>query len=176
MSDPHTPSDPDSDGGSIVVPIPGGFGRQKPGWFQRLSEGLGKSSTRLAEQVTSVLTRKRLDQDDLDHLEEMLIEADIGAAAAGRIAAAFGRARFDKEASETEVKDAIEALPESFRMCVLLADVEGFAYKEIAEMLDIPIGTVMSRLHRGRKALQRTLYAFAVERGLTGRTPAAADA
>ena len=78
--------------------------------------------------------------------------------------------------SETEVKSAIEALPESFRMCVLLADVEGFAYKEIAEMLDIPIGTVMSRLHRGRKSLQRTLYTFAVDRGLTGRTPATADA
>ena len=107
MSDPTTPSDPDSDGGSIVVPIPGGFGRQKPGWFQRLSGGLSKSSTRLAEQVTSVLTRKRLDQQDLDRLEEMLIEADIGAAAAGRIAAAFGRARFDKEATEAEVKESL---------------------------------------------------------------------
>jgi len=56
---------------------------------------------------------------------------------------------------------------------VLLADVEGFAYKEIAEMLDIPIGTVMSRLHRGRKALQRELYDFAVARGLA--TPPDAD-
>ena len=48
----------------------------------------------------------------------------------------------------------------------LLADVEGFSYKEIAEILDIPIGTVMSRLHRGRKALQKQLYEFAVGRGL----------
>ena len=53
--------------------------------------------------------------------------------------------------TDGEVKDAIEALPEQFRMAVLLADVEGFSYKEIAEILDIPIGTVMSRLHRGRK-------------------------
>lgn len=68
--------------------------------------------------------------------------------------------------SEAEVVAAMEALPDNYRAAVLLADVEGFAYKEIAEMLDIPIGTVMSRLHRGRKALQRELYEFAVARGL----------
>ena len=55
------------------------------------------------------------------------------------------------------MKRALESLPENFRMAVLLADVQGFSYKEIAEMLDIPIGTVMSRLHRGRKALERAL-------------------
>ncbi len=69
--------------------------------------------------------------------------------------------------TDQEVKDAIEALPEQFRMAVLLADVEGFSYKEIAEILDIPIGTVMSRLHRGRKALQKALFEFATSRGLT---------
>jgi RNA polymerase sigma-70 factor (ECF subfamily) len=57
-------------------------------------------------------------------------------------------------------------------MPVLLADVEEFSYKEIAEMLDIPIGTVMSRLHRGRKAMQKALADFALERGLLTRTPA----
>ena len=70
--------------------------------------------------------------------------------------------------TDSEVKDAIEALPEQFRMAVLLADVEGFQYKEIAEILDIPIGTVMSRLHRGRKSLQKQLFEFAEQRGLTG--------
>src|SRR3989442_13243397 len=65
----------------------------------------------------------------------------------------------------TEVKDALEALPEKFRTTVLL-DVEGFSYKEIAEMLAIPIGTVMSRLHRGRKFLQQRLYDLARERGI----------
>src|SRR5207253_7520531 len=69
--------------------------------------------------------------------------------------------------SEAEVKAAVEELPENFRMAVLLADVEGFSYKEIADILDIPIGTVMSRLHRGRKAMQKELYEFAVQRGLT---------
>ncbi len=71
--------------------------------------------------------------------------------------------------TDAEVKNALEALPESFRIPVLLADVEGFSYKEIAEMLDIPIGTVMSRLHRGRKSLQKQLYDYALDRGLTGR-------
>lgn len=70
--------------------------------------------------------------------------------------------------TDSEVKDALESLPEQFRMAVLLADVEGFQYKEIAEILDIPIGTVMSRLHRGRKALQRELFDFAQQRRLVG--------
>ena len=65
----------------------------------------------------------------------------------------------------SEVKDALEALPEKFRTTLLL-DVEGFSYKEIAEMLEIPIGTVMSRLHRGRKILQKRLYDLARERGI----------
>ncbi len=66
---------------------------------------------------------------------------------------------------DSEIRDALEELPERFRTVVLL-DVEGFAYKEIAEMLDIPIGTVMSRLHRGRKFLQKRLYDLARERGI----------
>src|SRR5256885_11460496 len=65
----------------------------------------------------------------------------------------------------SEVKDALAALPEKFRTTVLL-DVEGFSYKEIAEMVGVPIGTVMSRLHRGRKFLQQRLYEVARERGI----------
>jgi RNA polymerase sigma-70 factor (ECF subfamily) len=65
----------------------------------------------------------------------------------------------------SEVKEALEALPEKFRTTLLL-DVEGFSYKEIAEMLDIPIGTVMSRLHRGRKFMQKRLYDLARDRGI----------
>ena len=63
------------------------------------------------------------------------------------------------------VKEAVESLPERFRLPVLLADVEGFSYKEIAEIMDTPIGTVMSRLHRGRKALEKALWETARERG-----------
>jgi RNA polymerase sigma-70 factor (ECF subfamily) len=67
---------------------------------------------------------------------------------------------------DQDVKAALESLPENFRIPVLLADVEGFSYKEIAEMMDTPIGTVMSRLHRGRKALEKALWDAAKERGL----------
>lgn len=76
------------------------------------------------------------------------------------------------------VKAALEDLPENFRVPVLLADVEQFSYKEIAEMLDIPVGTVMSRLHRGRKAMQKQLLDIASERGMLSRsstTPEATD-
>jgi RNA polymerase sigma-70 factor, ECF subfamily len=67
---------------------------------------------------------------------------------------------------DEDVQKALEALPEQFRMAVWLADVEGFSYKEIAEILDVPIGTVMSRLHRGRKSLQKALWETVRERGL----------
>jgi RNA polymerase sigma-70 factor (ECF subfamily) len=66
---------------------------------------------------------------------------------------------------DSEVKQALDELPERFRSVVVL-DVEGFSYREIAEMLEIPIGTVMSRLHRARRSLQKRLYDLARERGI----------
>ena len=67
---------------------------------------------------------------------------------------------------DEDVQAALDSLPDQFRLAVLLADVEGFSYKEIAEILDIPIGTVMSRLHRGRKALEKALWEAMTDRGL----------
>ena len=64
------------------------------------------------------------------------------------------------------MKKALQELPSDFRMAVYLADVEGFAYKEIAEIMDTPIGTVMSRLNRGRSMLRTLLQDYARERGL----------
>jgi RNA polymerase sigma-70 factor, ECF subfamily len=112
--------------------------------------------------------KRRPEETDLGEIEDLYLYRRLG----GLEAAAASRSAEDELLdffTDAEVKSAVEALPEQFRLAVLLSDVEGFSYKEISEILDIPIGTVMSRLHRGRKALQRQLYEFAKDRHLTGR-------
>src|SRR5436190_19816012 len=111
--------------------------------------------------------KRRPDESDLDEVEDLYLYRRLG----GLEAARAGRSAEDELMdffTDSEVKEAVESLPEQFRMAVLLADVEGFSYKEIADILDIPIGTVMSRLHRGRRALQKRLYEFGQQRGLVG--------
>ena len=82
----------------------------RQGWLQRLGAGLSRTTRQMSEQVAQVFTGRPLDQAQLDELEEMLIEADLGPAAAARIAQAFGEQRFGKVATETEVKEALAAL------------------------------------------------------------------
>ncbi|MGI9022341.1 MAG: sigma-70 family RNA polymerase sigma factor [Acidimicrobiales bacterium] len=109
--------------------------------------------------------KRRPEETDIDDVENLYLYRRLG----GLEGAASGRSAEDEvldHFTETDVKEAIEALPEQFRMAVLLGDVEGFSYKEIASILDVPIGTVMSRLHRGRRALQKQLYDFGRQRGL----------
>jgi RNA polymerase sigma-70 factor (ECF subfamily) len=77
---------------------------------------------------------------------------------------------------DSDVKDALAALSEEFRMAVYLADVEGFAYKEIAEIMDTPVGTVMSRLHRGRRQLRASLEDYARDRGFVAANSGAGSA
>jgi RNA polymerase sigma-70 factor (ECF subfamily) len=110
--------------------------------------------------------RRRPSETDLEDVEDLYLYRRLG----GLEGASAGRSAEDQvldQFNEAEVKGAVESLPEAFRLVVMLSDVEGFSYKEIAEILDIPIGTVMSRLHRGRKALQKALVTFAEQRRLT---------
>jgi RNA polymerase sigma-70 factor (ECF subfamily) len=106
----------------------------------------------------------RPDTTELDDVEESILYRHMRDVNPGS-ASPDPEAELIDNTLSSEVKDALEALPEKFRTTLLL-DVEGFSYKEIAEMLDIPIGTVMSRLHRGRKFLQKRLYDLARDRGI----------
>jgi len=102
---------------------------------------------------------------ELDDVEELFLYKRLGSIDQSQLSSSAEDQMLDLF-TDDEVKNALESLPEDFRIPVLLSDVDGFAYKEIAEMLEIPIGTVMSRLHRGRKAMQKMLYEYARDRGL----------
>src|SRR5213075_47101 len=109
--------------------------------------------------------KRRPDQVDLDDVGDFYIFRRLGG-----LEAADAERTAETEALESmpddEVKQALESIPEQFRMAVILADIEGFSYKEIADILDVPIGTVMSRIHRGRKALQQRLWDYAERNNL----------
>src|SRR5579862_9855904 len=114
--------------------------------------------------------RRRPQVSDVEDVEDLYLYRRLNpfdGSSAGRSAEDEALDSF----TDDEVKSAIEALPDAFRIAVLLADVEGFSYKEIAEITDVPIGTVMSRLHRGRSALQKALHEFGEKRGLVQASP-----
>ena len=116
--------------------------------------------------------QRRPSEVDVDEVEDLYLYrrmAPSGGASLARSTEAEVLERFGDE----EVRAALDSLPENFRLAVYLADVEGFSYQEIAEIMGTPIGTVMSRIHRGRKALQKALYEYARERGLTTESESA---
>ena len=99
-------------------------------------------------------------EDERETVHERFMSRDVSEHAANPEQYFFDRLLGD------DVLKAIDALPLDFRMVVILADLQEFSYKEIAEILDCPVGTVMSRLYRGRKLLQKYLLAYAVEQGV----------
>jgi RNA polymerase sigma-70 factor (ECF subfamily) len=116
--------------------------------------------------------QRRPSEVDVDEVEDLYLYRRIGP----------GQQAGDARSTETEVlerigdeevRKALEMLPENFRLAVYLADVEGFSYQEIADIMQTPIGTVMSRIHRGRKALQKTLYDYARQQGLVSESESA---
>ena len=118
--------------------------------------------------------KRRPEVADVEDVEDLYLYRRLSQGAG----AGLGRSAEDEALegfTDDEVKAALESLPDTFRMAVLLADVEGFSYKEIAEITDVPIGTVMSRIHRGRRALQKALSEYAGARGLVGTSPGAVD-
>jgi RNA polymerase sigma-70 factor (ECF subfamily) len=130
-------------------------------WLYRILTNTYINSYRAAQ--------RRPEVTDVEDVEDLYLYKRLSANGSdpGRSAEDEALDRFTDE----DVKSALEALPEAFRMAVLLADVEGFSYKEISEITDVPIGTVMSRIHRGRRALQKALHDVADARGLVGSTP-----
>jgi len=113
--------------------------------------------------------QRRPSETELDEVEELYLYKRLGSIDQSKLSSSAEDQMLELF-TDDEVKHALEELPESFRLPVLLSDVDGFSYKEISEMLDIPLGTVMSRLHRGRKAMQKMLYEYAKERGLVNES------
>ena len=110
--------------------------------------------------------QRRPEEEGLEEVEDLYLYRRLNTFDQSRMSASAEDQMMDLFPDE-DIREALEELPEVFRMPVLLADVEGFSYKEIADILDVPIGTVMSRLSRGRKAMHKSLYEYAVRRGLT---------
>ena len=148
------------------------------------ARGQFQPGTNIKAWLLRILTNTFINRYRRGGLERDLFEGpDADPLTDGWVGATTMRAMRDPETQalkplvEAEVARALEALPEDFRLAVVLSDIEELSYKEIAEAMGCPIGTVMSRLHRGRKLLQRTLRDHAVALGIVPEMePVPADA
>ena len=107
--------------------------------------------------------KRRPDESNLEDVEDLYLYRRLG----GLEAVQAGRSAEEEvldRITDTDVKAAIDSLPEQFRLAVVLSDIEGFSYKEIAEIMGVPLGTVMSRLHWGRRAMQRALLELELQK------------
>lgn len=118
--------------------------------------------------------RKRQREPYLGAVEELEDWQLGGAESTTAMSARSAEAEAIDRTPDSIVSSALNALPEDFRMAVYLADVEGFSYQEIADIAEVPIGTVMSRLHRGRARLRKSLGEYAREQGV-GLSASASD-
>lgn len=127
-------------------------------WMYRIMTNLYISSYRSRQREPQMVPAA--DSSDFDLYQSLMDQSPRSSRSAESIVL--------ESLGDADIQDALANLSDDFRIAVVLADIEGFSYKEIADMLDIPIGTVMSRLHRGRKALQKSLWGLAERRGLVG--------
>lgn len=127
-------------------------------WLFRILRNTFINSYRKAQRQPNSESAEDLSDDQLLDIEQ-------------RKAGGIRSAEFEvlEKMGDEEVSQALAALPEEFRTAVILADVEGFSYKEIADIMDTPVGTVMSRVHRGRKSLRTLLADYARDHGFGGR-------
>ena len=141
--------------------------------FGRFKQGTNLKAWLYRIQTNTFINEYRKKQRDpyrgsIDELEEwQLGEAESATSTMGRSAEAEAIDRLPDSA----VKNALQELPEDFRLAVYFADVEGFSYQEIADIMKTPVGTVMSRLHRGRRQLRDLLADYARDRGITAPAP-----
>jgi RNA polymerase sigma-70 factor (ECF subfamily) len=137
-----------------------------------------EAGTNMRAWLLRILTNTFINRYRRGGLEKAVLEGpDADPLADGWIGSATLSAMRDPESAalrpmlEKEIRDALDELPDEFRLAVLLADVEELSYREIADIMGCPIGTVMSRLHRGRRLLKSRLYEHARDMGIIGPEP-----